>query len=299
MSFSWNNQKSSLRSSSNTTNTTNSNSRTLDFARSHSQPSAISSSLTCIKSNISPSPSPSSVTTIYTNNTITDTNINTRLHHDASPHHVHKTQHKQNKDNTHVTSLAYFRPQSSSGLSLRSLKSPAKRNSNSSNGFSRDKSNFLLTTKATECNHNNNVANKSTLALGSCTASLILSFYDSHLDRCLDQAIMSSNNDSKFKSYVQAVDRALKSFEYTSEWADLVNALNKFNRVIILLLICKIDCKYLIFYSGSHQSQQIPRDTSKVYCWAAFGTMYASIATVRCSPESTRNIRSHIYLYWT
>lgn len=32
--------------------------------------------------------------------------------------------------------------------------------------------------------------------------------------------------------YVSAVDKALKSFEYTSEWADLISALGKLNKVI-------------------------------------------------------------------
>lgn len=31
--------------------------------------------------------------------------------------------------------------------------------------------------------------------------------------------------------YVNAVDKALKSFEYTSEWADLISALGKLNKV--------------------------------------------------------------------
>lgn len=38
-------------------------------------------------------------------------------------------------------------------------------------------------------------------------------------------------SDAKYKSFVQQIDKALKGFEYTSEWADLVNALGKLNRV--------------------------------------------------------------------
>lgn len=34
-------------------------------------------------------------------------------------------------------------------------------------------------------------------------------------------------------SYVSAVDKALKSFEYTSEWADLISALGKLNKVLL------------------------------------------------------------------
>ncbi|KAF7267207.1 protein DOP1 homolog [Rhynchophorus ferrugineus] len=38
--------------------------------------------------------------------------------------------------------------------------------------------------------------------------------------------------DSKYRMYVAAIDRALKNFEYTSEWADLISALGKLNRVL-------------------------------------------------------------------
>ncbi|KAI1301279.1 Protein dopey-1 [Halotydeus destructor] len=39
-------------------------------------------------------------------------------------------------------------------------------------------------------------------------------------------------NDAKYRSYVTQIDKALKGFEYTSEWADLVNALGKLNKVL-------------------------------------------------------------------
>ncbi|XP_078412940.1 protein DOP1A isoform X4 [Cetorhinus maximus] len=38
--------------------------------------------------------------------------------------------------------------------------------------------------------------------------------------------------DSKYRNYVAAVDKALKSFEYSSEWADLISALGKLNKVL-------------------------------------------------------------------
>lgn len=37
--------------------------------------------------------------------------------------------------------------------------------------------------------------------------------------------------DSKYRLYVSAVDKALKNFEYTTEWADLIAALGKLNKV--------------------------------------------------------------------
>ncbi|XP_023718221.1 protein dopey-1 homolog isoform X2 [Cryptotermes secundus] len=39
--------------------------------------------------------------------------------------------------------------------------------------------------------------------------------------------------DSKYRVYVSAVDKALKNFEYTSEWADLISALGKLNKVVL------------------------------------------------------------------
>ena len=37
--------------------------------------------------------------------------------------------------------------------------------------------------------------------------------------------------DSKYRSYITQVEKALRSFEYTSEWADLISALGKLNKV--------------------------------------------------------------------
>nr|CAI5827121.1 unnamed protein product [Callosobruchus analis] len=39
--------------------------------------------------------------------------------------------------------------------------------------------------------------------------------------------------DSKYRLYVAAVDKALKNFDYTSEWADLISALGKLNKVLL------------------------------------------------------------------
>ena len=42
--------------------------------------------------------------------------------------------------------------------------------------------------------------------------------------------------DSKYRSYITQVEKALKSFEYTSEWADLISALGKLNKVTFNIL---------------------------------------------------------------
>ena len=39
-------------------------------------------------------------------------------------------------------------------------------------------------------------------------------------------------NDSKYRAYITQVEKALKSFDSTSEWADLISALGKLNKVI-------------------------------------------------------------------
>jgi hypothetical protein len=52
-------------------------------------------------------------------------------------------------------------------------------------------------------------------------------------------------SDSKYRNYVAAVDKALKNFEYSSEWADLISALGKLNKVHLILCTCvSSPCSY-------------------------------------------------------
>lgn len=39
-------------------------------------------------------------------------------------------------------------------------------------------------------------------------------------------------SDSKYRQFINAIEKALKSFEYSSEWADLISALGKLNKVL-------------------------------------------------------------------
>merc|ERR1712141_36345 len=39
--------------------------------------------------------------------------------------------------------------------------------------------------------------------------------------------------DAKYRGYMSQVDKALKAFEYTTEWADLIAALKKLNNVLL------------------------------------------------------------------
>lgn len=36
---------------------------------------------------------------------------------------------------------------------------------------------------------------------------------------------------AKYRVYLQNIDKSLKNFEYSSEWADLISALGKLNKV--------------------------------------------------------------------
>jgi len=38
-------------------------------------------------------------------------------------------------------------------------------------------------------------------------------------------------SNSKYRQFINAVEKALKSFEYSTEWADLISALGKLNKV--------------------------------------------------------------------
>ena len=51
-------------------------------------------------------------------------------------------------------------------------------------------------------------------------------------------------SDSKYRSYISQVEKALKSFEYTSEWADLISALGKLN---------KVNCSYTLMIISYYQ----------------------------------------------
>jgi len=42
-------------------------------------------------------------------------------------------------------------------------------------------------------------------------------------------------DEPKYRNYINSIDKALKNFEYTSEWADLIAALGKLNKVSSLI----------------------------------------------------------------
>lgn len=68
-------------------------------------------------------------------------------------------------------------------------------------------------------------------------------------------------SDSKYRNYVAAVDKALKNFEYSSEWADLISALGKLNKVTSskhTLSTCpNMFPYYWIYYTMTHFPRKI------------------------------------------
>lgn len=43
--------------------------------------------------------------------------------------------------------------------------------------------------------------------------------------------------EAKYRVYMSNIDKALKNFEYSSEWADLISALGKLNKVSSLSVV--------------------------------------------------------------
>lgn len=69
-------------------------------------------------------------------------------------------------------------------------------------------------------------------------------------------------SDSKYRNYVAAVDKALKNFEYSSEWADLISALGKLNKVMISDTY-GIRSKKAMMQHSWHLKKNLKYDTSR------------------------------------
>lgn len=51
--------------------------------------------------------------------------------------------------------------------------------------------------------------------------------------------------EPKYRVYMSNIDKALKNFEYSSEWADLISALGKLTKVSGYLWICSHQARLL------------------------------------------------------
>lgn len=61
-----------------------------------------------------------------------------------------------------------------------------------------------------------------------------LTLYFSALNECEGHmGDLDLPKDAKYKSFIAQVDKSLKSFEYSTEWADLISALGRLIKVSI------------------------------------------------------------------
>lgn len=88
--------------------------------------------------------------------------------------------------------------------------------------------------------------------------------------------------DQKYRVYMANVDKALKNFEYSSEWADLISALGKLNKVsVVLSSPQKAVC--LTFISPSRSSPTTPSTRS-----FRGASRFPSDSRNACTPHSPR-----------
>ena len=68
--------------------------------------------------------------------------------------------------------------------------------------------------------------------------------------------------DSKYRAYISQVEKALRSFENTSEWADLISALGKLNKVWPIYSIhWSLLCQLMKHCDISLSSEDLPLTT--------------------------------------
>jgi NAD-dependent SIR2 family protein deacetylase len=68
----------------------------------------------------------------------------------------------------------------------------------------------------------------------------MLKFQPKKMDTATGSSLMEEfelMKQAKYRVYMQNIDKALKNFEYSSEWADLISALGKLNKVSINIFI--------------------------------------------------------------
>lgn len=142
-------------------------------------------------------------------------------------------------------------------------------------------------------------------------------------------------SDSKYRNYVAAVDKALKNFEYSSEWADLISALGKLNKVMIAdrprheihgsslqvivkakrhtwglnihlkkktstpTLVCPHPLLYVLYIPGFAEQCKIPGGSKEVDDRQAAGPMPPPRPAQWGAPESLGDLRDHLQDHWT
>lgn len=52
----------------------------------------------------------------------------------------------------------------------------------------------------------------------------------------MDPEELELQNDYRYRSYAAVIEKALRNFESSSEWADLISSLGKLNKVLVRIL---------------------------------------------------------------
>lgn len=97
---------------------------------------------------------------------------------------------------------------------------------------------------------------------------------------------------AKYRVYLQNIDKSLKNFEYSSEWADLISALGKLNKVSQTFKVFVVDdatmsftCKYSmnILFSllpGYFELSTVSGDTATNQNIKTSSAVHASVSTI-------------------
>ena len=100
------------------------------------------------------------------------------------------------------------------------------------------------------------------------------------------------STDSKFRSYASSMDKALKAFEGSGEWADLINSLAKMQKVVFSDSVSvhqsgqESECVYL-FLGAPKLFRKIYYHTEKIFgCQEACSSPTPCFAVRRASQGS-------------
>lgn len=111
-------------------------------------------------------------------------------------------------------------------------------------------------------------------------------------------------SDSKYRNYVAAVDKALKNFEYSSEWADLISALGKLNKVRVGQDLSKPDCEQLhrltqfCLFPGFAEQCKISSCPQEADNRQTAGPVPPPSPAQRRAPEGLGDLRDHFQDHW-
>lgn len=61
----------------------------------------------------------------------------------------------------------------------------------------------------------------------------------------MDPEELELQNDYRYRHYEGVIEKALRNFESSSEWADLISSLGKLNKVILSIIFSFFHCYFV------------------------------------------------------